>query len=85
MLPVLGRGPHGLADSGKFDKQGQQHHDNRGCKQNDKLRGSHDVGIGLPEFKIRDQAGKWQKIGCLGKKHIVLKENGHSDGADQGR
>ncbi len=40
---------------------------------------------GFQEFKIRNQVGKRQKVGCLGQQYVILQKHGHADGTDERR
>ena len=64
-------------------KHGQDDHDHCRGRNDDELRRADEACVRLQERQIGQKIGEGEKVRRLGDKDVILKEDGHADGADQ--
>ena len=84
-LEVLRCGAHGLAHLRELDEQRKRDHRDEAGDDDQEIAGADDVGDGIQKLKVGDELRKGHKVGRLSQAHIVLEEDRHADGGDEGR
>ena len=84
-LAVLRGGAHGLAHLRVLDEQRERDHRDEAGDDDQEIAGADDVGNGIQKLKVGDELRKGHEVGRLSQAHIVLEEDRHADGGDEGR